>query len=78
MEVSSSNYSFMLEKVTQESWQQFYLRAQTICRSLDRNPKLISEFEELKRLSHYYVAHCFMGCQYDDTIQIKLKKFFKI
>ena len=76
MEVSSAQFSFVLKKAKQESWQQFYIRSQAMCTSLDRNPKLIAEFDELEAMSHYYVAARFMGCRYNREIHDTLKRYF--
>ena len=76
MEVSSANFSFILRKAKQESWQQFYIRSQAMCSSLDRNSALIAEFDELECMSHYYVASRFMGCRYSTEIHATLKRYF--
>ena len=76
MEISSARYSFIMQKNKQESWQQFYMRSQAICTVLDRKPALIAEFENLQRMSHYYVAHRFMECEYNEDIHAELRRLF--
>lgn len=76
MEVSSSKFSFVLKKSQQESWQQFYIRAQAICTTFDRNPDMIAELEEVEKMSHYFVASRFMGCRYSFDVNQTLQRYF--
>ena len=76
MEVSASKYSIVLKKAQQESWQQFYIRAQAICTALDRSPDLIAELEEVESMSHYFVASRFMGCRYAIDVENTLRRYF--
>ena len=66
----------MLDKQQQESWQQFHIRAQAICKALDHDPALIDELESLKDTSHYFVAHRFMKCRYDPEICERIQLYF--
>lgn len=76
MEVSSAQFSFVVNKLKQESWQQFHIRCQAICNTFDRNPKFIDELEDVKKTSHYFVASRFMKCKYDRDIETQINKYF--
>lgn len=76
MEVSSAQFSFVVNKLKQESWQQFHIRCQAICNTFDRNPKYIHEIEDVKKASHYLVASRFMKCKYENSIEKQIQKYF--
>jgi hypothetical protein len=76
MEVCSKQYSFLLEKSPQETWEQFHLRCNCICECVDRHPELVDDLQKIVQLSHYWIAHKYMKIKYPVNIEKKMIKLF--
>ena len=76
MEFSSNNYSFVIEKTSQESWEQYYLRCQAIAKYLDKYPENYNKLDEISQMSHYWIAYKYMKCRYKKWIENKINELF--
>lgn len=78
MEICTQNYSFIVEKTDQETWEQYYLRCQAIATCVDKHPDQLNQMEEMIAMSHYWIAHKYMKCSYNKRIYDKMMSFFSI
>lgn len=76
MEIITNNYSFSIEKTTQETWEQYYIRCQAIANCVDKYPEEITKLDEIIKLSHYWIAYKYMRCSYKSFIEDKINYLF--
>ena len=76
MEIFTNDYSLVIEKTHQESWEQYHIRCQAIANCINKYPQEISRLDEIVQLSHYWIAYKYMRCSYKKLIEEKMLRFF--
>tara|TARA_B100001093_G_C26513521_1_gene878584 strand:+ start:378 stop:611 length:234 start_codon:yes stop_codon:yes gene_type:complete len=76
MRLSTTNFSFDLEKQDHESWNEYYIKAQILTNCLNNNPELIEKRKMLMQYINYMVQKEVNNCIYTTDIEETLRELF--
>ena len=76
MKLATSNYCFDLKKHENETWNEYYTKAQILSTCLNSNPNLIEKKNLLMQYINYMVQKELNSCIYSAEIEKILKELF--